>query len=155
MCFAPEGSLVCSGGEIPTPPLPPISTASFILTPISFHYLMNLVSCVFSALYSMSLGLSDCWRWEGMRSVKREASAFGLSLTGNDENHMGYEEVQSDFLFTELPKNVNICHQVTPKRGTPLLQGPDGKSHPSSPSTGWRGVDRGKGRSSGIWWWLY
>lgn len=74
-----------------------------------------------------------------MRSVKREASAFGLSLTGNDEKHMGYEKVQSNFLFTELPRNVNICHQVTPKRGTPLLQDPDGRSHPSSPSTGWSG----------------
>lgn len=74
-----------------------------------------------------------------MRSVKREASAFGLNLTGNDEKHMGYEKVQSNFLFTELPRNVNICHQVTPKRGTPLLQDPDGRSHPSSPGTGWSG----------------
>lgn len=32
--------------------------------------------------------------------MKRGASAFGLSLTGNDENHMGYEKVQSNFLFT-------------------------------------------------------
>lgn len=74
-----------------------------------------------------------------MRSVKREASAFGLSLTRNDENHMGYEKVQSNFLFTELPRNVNICHQVTPKRGTPLLRDPVGRSHPSSPSMAWTG----------------
>lgn len=71
-----------------------------------------------------------------MRSVKREAPAFGLSLTGNDENHMGYEEVQSNFLFTELPRNINICHHEPPKRGTPLLQDPGGSSHPSSPSPG-------------------
>lgn len=103
---------------------PPASTTNLILTPISFHYLTKLVSCVFSALYCLSPGLSDCWRWEGMRSVKREASAFGLSLTGNDEKHMGYEKVQSNFLFTELPRNVNICHQVTPKRGTPCYRTP-------------------------------
>lgn len=87
-----------------------------------------------------------------MRSVKREASAFGLSLTGNDEKHMGYEKVQSNFLFTELPRNVNICHQVTPKRGTPLLRDPDGRSHPSSPSTGWSGgvLTEGKGGYPGF-----
>lgn len=87
-----------------------------------------------------------------MRSVKREASAFGLSLTGNDENHMGYEKVQSDLLFTELPRNVNICHQVTPKRGTPLLQDADGSSYPSSPSTNWsrRVLTEGKGDYPGF-----
>lgn len=87
-----------------------------------------------------------------MRRVKREASAFGLSLAGNDENHMGYEKVQSNLLFTELPRNVNICHQVTPKRGTPLLQDPDGSSHPSSPSTGWSGgvLTEGKGGYPGF-----
>lgn len=58
-----------------------------------------------------------------MRSVKREAPAFGLSLTGNDENHMGYEKVQSNPVFTELPRNVNICHRETPK-GAPLAAGP-------------------------------
>lgn len=56
MCSAPEGSLRAAA-QIPTPPIP---TASPILTPTSSHCLANLVSCVFSALYSVSPELSDC-----------------------------------------------------------------------------------------------
>lgn len=79
----------------------------------------NLVSYVFSSLYSMSPELSDCWRWEKMKSLKREASSFGLGLTGNDEKHMGHEKVQSNFVFTKLSVSFNICHQVRPK-GAPI-----------------------------------
>lgn len=133
-------------------PLPPVPTASPILTPTSSHCLANLVSCVFSALYSVSPELSDCWRWEGMRSVKREAPAFGLSLTGNDENHMGYEKVQSNPVFTELPRNVNICHRETPKRGTSCCRTLGGRSHPSSPSPGrsWGVLTEGEGGYRGF-----
>lgn len=91
-----------------------------------------------------------------MISPKREASLFGLSWKGDDEKHMDYEKIQSNFLFTKLSVNVNICHQVTQK-GPPLCRTLMACPIPLLRCTllTSAALTERKGGLSGFWWWVY